>query len=255
MRRTIPGLVTLLALLLATVLATPAAAYTIYFKDGRTLNIKGKPRIANGRAVVTLLNGTQASIDPAQIDDKKTEEMNKRDLGAAVILDQGTTPPQQATATPQPQPPSRLSDIAARDVGPRDQPVTRRSPAASASSATAIPSSLTPYGDAAVASELSQFFLGQKAEAVEVFQGSQGRPLAQVTTSFESSVFRALLTGANALLHVRGRYPQKVSGLELVMVSPAGERAGQFTLTPDMAEALVAKRVSLVSFFLNNVQF
>jgi hypothetical protein len=247
MRRTIPGLVTLLALLLA----APLAAYTIYFKDGRTLNIKGKPRIANGRAVVTLLNGTQASIDPAQIDGKKTEEMNQRDLGAAVILDQGTAP-QQPTATPQPQSPSRLSDIAARDVGPRDQPVTRRSPGASA---RAIPSSLTPYGDAVVASELSQFFLGQKAEGVEVLQGSQGRPLAQVTTSSESSVFRALLTGANALLHVRGRYPQKVSGLELVMVSPAGERAGQFTLTPDMAEALVARRVSLVSFFLNNVQF
>jgi hypothetical protein len=242
-----------LALLLAS-LPTSLAAYTIYFRDGRTLNIKGKPRIANGRAVVTLLNGTQASLDPAQIDDKKTEEMNKRDLGAAEIIDQGTSQPQQ-TPAPQPAPPSRLSDIAARDVGPRDQPVSRRSPAASAGSATAISSSRSPYGDAAVASELSQFFLGQKAEGVAVFQGSQGRPLAQVTTSSESAVFRALLTGANALLHVRGRYPQKVEGLELVMVTPAGERAGQFTLTPAMAEDLVAKRVALVSFFLNHVQF
>ena len=68
-------------------------------------------------------------------------------------------------------------------------------------------------------------------------------------------MFRALLTGANALLHVRGRFPQKVDGLELAMVTPGGERAGQFTLTPDMAEELVAKRVGLVSFFLNNVQF
>ena len=64
---------------------------------------------------------------------------------------------------------------------------------------------------------------------------------------------RALLTGANALLHIRGRYPQKVDGLELVMVSPAGERGGQFTLTHAMAEDLVDKRVALVSFFLKNV--
>lgn len=248
MRRMIPGLATVLALLMA----APLAAYTLYLKDGRTLNIKGKPRIVNGRAVVTMPNGTQASLDPAQIDEKKTEEMNQRDLGAAEILDQGTRQ-QQVTATPQPEPQSRLSDISARGVGPRDAPA-RRNPAAP-TGRTALPSSRAPFGDAAVSSELSQFFLGQKAEGVEIFQGSQGRPLAQVTTSSETSVFRALLTGANALLHIRGRFPQKVDGLEIVMVSPDGERAGQFTLTPDMAEDLVAKRVGLVSFFLNNVQF
>ena len=250
MRRTIPGLVTALAALLAILMAAPLAAYTIYFKDGRTLNTKGKPRIVNGRAVVTLLNGTSAAFDPAQIDQKKTDEMNQRDLGAAVILDQGTNRP-QATPAPQAEPQSRLSDIAAREIGPRDRPAVRpNTPAAGAAT-----SSRAPYGDAAVASELSQFFLGQKAEHVEILQGSQGRPLARVTTSSETSVFRALLTGANALLHVRGRYPQKVDGLELVMVTPNGERAGQFTLTPEMAEDLVAKRVGLVSFFLNNVQF
>ncbi len=255
MRRMIPGLATVLALLVALV-ATPLAAYTLFLKDGRTLNIKGKPRIVNGRAVVTMPNGTQASLDPALIDEKKSEAMNQRDLGAAEILDQGTRQ-QQVTATPQPEPQSRLSDISGRGVGPRDEPA-RRNPAAPTGRASAsggIPSSRTPYGDAAVASELSQFFLGQKAEGVQVFQGSQGRPLAQVTTSSETSVFRALLTGANALLHIRGRFPQKVDGLEIVMVTPAGERAGQFTLTPGMAEDLVAKRVGLVSFFLNNVQF
>lgn len=246
MRRTIPGLVTALALLLA----APLAAYTLYFKDGRTLNTKGKPRTVNGRTVVTLLNGTVASVDPAQIDQKKTDEMNQRDLGAAVILDQGTSRP-QAPPVPQAEPQSRLSEIAARDIGPRDRPAVRPNTPASAGPASARP----PYGDAAIASELSQFFLGQKAEGVEILQGSQGRPLAQVTTSSETSVFRALVTGANALLHVRGRHPQKVDGLELVMVTPSGERAGQFTLTPDMAEDLVAKRVGLVSFFLNHVQF
>lgn len=253
MRRTIPGFATVLAVLLAILLAAPLAAYTIYFRDGRTLNVKGKPRIVNGRALVTLLNGTQASLDPAQIDQKKTDEMNQRDLGAAVLLDRGTGTP-QATPPPPREPQSRLSELAARDVGPRDQPVIRR-PAASAGSAAAVSSSGTPYSDTAIASELSQFFLGQKAEAVEILQGSQGRPLAKVTTNSETAVFRALFTGANALLQVRGRHPQKVDGLELVMVTPGGERAGQFTLTPDMAEDLVAKRVGLVSFFLNNVQF
>lgn len=254
MRRITPALVTVLALLLA----APLAAYTLYLKDGRTLTIKGKPRIANGRALVTLLNGTQAALDASQIDQKKTEEMNKRDLGAAEIIDQGTVQPQPG-AQPQPQTPSRLSDIAARDVGPRDQPVTRREGSAdraNRSRADLLSGSRTPFGDPTVASELKQFFLGQKAEGVQIYQGGQaGRPMAEVTTSSESSVFRALVTGANALLHIRGRYPQKVDGLDLLMVTPNGERAGQFSLTPRMAEDLVAKRVSLVSFFLDNVQF
>ena len=254
MRRTIPALLTLLAL----VLAAPLAAYTIYFRDGRTLNTKGKPRIINGRAWVILPNGTEASFEAQQIDQKKTEEMNKTDLGAAVIIDQGTSR-QQPAAPPTPQPQSRLSDMASRDIGPRDQPAARPGTAGSrarSAAADLLTSTRAPYGDAAVASELKQFFLGQKAEAAEVFQGSHAsRPLAQVTTSSESSVFRALLTGANALLHLRGRYPQKVAGLELLMVSPDGERAGQFALTPEMAEGLVAKRVNLISFYLDNVQF
>lgn len=254
MRRTIPALLTVLTLLLA----APLAAYTIYLKDGRTLNVKGKPRIVDGRALVTLLNGTEAALDPAQIDQKKTEEMNKKDLGAAVIIDQGTSRP-QPVAPPPPQPQSRLSDMASRDVGPRDQPASRPGTSGSrarSAAADLLASTRAPYGDAAVASELKQFFLGQKAEAAEVFQGSHAsRPLAQVTTSSETSVFRALMTGANALLHLRGRYPQKVDGLDLLMVSPDGERAGQFALTPEMAEDLVAKRVNLISFYLDNVQF
>ena len=241
-------------------LAMPLAAYTVYFKDGRTLQCKSKPRIVNGRAVVTLLNNTEASFDPQQIDEKKSEEMNKRNLGAAMILDTGTSRPQATPAPPAPKP--RLSDIAAtREIGPRE-PVTRRNEATSTRASktrsgfvdlTTLPRN--PYGDATVAAELRQFLLGQKTEAVEIYQGTQaGRPLAEFTTTSESSVFRALVGGANALVHIRGRYPA-VSGIELLMVAPNRERAGQFFLTPEMAEDLVGKRVGLVAFFLENVQF
>lgn len=253
MRRTISVLLTVLALLLA----GPLAAYTIYFKDGRSLQTKGKHRVVNGRALVTLLNGTAASLDPSEIDEKKTAELNKQNLGAAEIIDQGTNR-QQPAPTPPAEPQRRLSDITARGdrgIGPRDQPVSRGGSARDAASIAPGAESRTPFSDAAIASELAQFFLGQKAEGVEILQGSQGRPRAQVTTSSENAVFRGLLTGANALLHVRGRFPGKIAGLELLMITPAGERAGQFTLTSDMAEDLVAKRVGLISFFLNNVQF
>lgn len=266
MRRTTPAVLTVLALLLA----GPLAAYTIYLKDGRTLQTKGKHRLVNGRAVVTLLNGTQASFDPKEIDVKRTDEMNKTDLGAAEIIDNGGR--QVPGTPPPPQQPQRISDlIATRGVGPRDVPPARReaAPAGTTPGRTAgsktkagfpdfslMARAAAPYPAADVAAELRQFFLGQKAEGADVFQGTQAdRPLVVVTTSSESSVFRALSVGANALLHVRDRFPGKVSGLELLMATPGRERAGQFVLTPEMAEDLVAKRVGLVSFFLDNVQF
>ena len=270
MRRTTSALLTVLALLLA----APLAAYTIYFKDGRTLQTKGKHRIVNGVAVVTLLNGTQASFNPKEIDVKRTDEVNKTDLGAAEIIDSGA---RQAPGAPPPAPKEqRISDLINKNgAGPREVPQARREaatdgPATGGRSSGAsvgktkagypdfsqIARTSTPYAAADISAELRQFFLGQKAEAADVFQGTQNeRPLVVVTTSSENSVFRALSVGANALLHIRDRFPGKVSGLELLMVTPNRERAGQFVLTPEMAEELVAKRVGLVSFFLDNVQF
>lgn len=252
----------LLISILALALAAPLSAYTVYLRDGRTIKTKDKPRIVNGRAVVILLNGTEAAFDAKEIDAKRTEELNKKNLGAAEIIDGGPSGNAPAPAQQQPQSPSRLTDLAARGVGPRDAPARRSpsSPTAAGRTAAGFPDLLTtsrsPYSDEAVASELRTFFLGQKVEGVAIYQGTQsGRPLAEITTSSEGSVFKALSVGANAVLHIRDRFPQAVSGLELVMVTPSRERAGQFVLTPDMAESLVAKRVNLVAFYLENVQF
>lgn len=258
MRRTAPVRMAALALLMALMAAlttAPLAAYTVFFRDGRTLQTKDKPRVVNGRAVVTLLNGTQASFDPKDIDQRRTDEMNKKNLGAAEIIATDTPAPQEPAPS---QSASRITDIASRGVGTRE-PV-RREASASAKGATAVRDLMTaqrnPYPDAAMASELRTFFLGQKVEGVEVYQGTQtGRPLIEITTSSESAVFRALQVGASAVLHVRDRFPQKTASLELLMLTPGRERAGQFVLTQDMAESLVSKRVSLVSFFLDNVQF
>lgn len=253
------------ALLLALLLASPLAAYTIHFRDGRTIQTKGPYKIVNGRAVVTMLNGTQASIDPKEIDERKTQESNKRDYGAAEILDPGTAPRQGGPQAPSQE---RLSDLinSRRAASKPSLPDPRSPKEGSASKGRAASKTLAgfpdfarlprqPHSNTALAGELRQFFLGQKVAEVEVFDGSQAsRPLIEITTQSESSVFRALATAANALLHVRDRHPE-VTGLDLLMLTPSRERGGQFSLTPEMAEDLVAKRVSLVSFFLDHVQF
>lgn len=259
-----------LALCAAVFVAVPASAYTIYLKDGKTIQSKGKYVLRDGKAYITLPNGTQTFLDAKEIDVARTEQANRRDYGGnAVVLDQGTAPP----PGPQAPPVARrktLSDLIAtrgpetRDL-PRDLPENRReTPAddrgqASRTKAGFLDFSTVarrPFGHTDVASELAQFFRGQGVEEVEVHAGTRNdRPLIEITTNSEGSVFRSLAISANALLHIRGRFPDKVAGFELLLMTPARERAGQFVLTPEMAGDLISKRVELAAFFVQNVQF
>lgn len=253
-----------LALLLISLLASPLAAYTIYLKNGQTIQAKGKYRIEKGKAYITLSNGTQSFIDANEIDVARTESQNKSDYGGnAVILDQGTAGKNQPAPAPPPQ--KKLSELIAGREASRELPGRRDKPVAD----TAKPAVRTragftdlttfsrrPFPQADVLSELQQFFHGQGVDDVEVFAGTQGdRPLIEVTTSSEGAVFRALSIGANALLHIRDRFPNKIGAFELVMVTPSKERGGQFVLTPEMASDLVAKKVEPAAFFVENVQF
>lgn len=262
----------LAAVALAFLLASPLAAYTIYLKNGQTIQAKGKYRIDKDKAYITLSNGQQTFIKASEIDVAKTDAENKSDYGGnAVILDQGT--PGKNQVAPPPPPQKKLSDLiasreAARELpGRRDKP----SPASSSSSSsdTAKPATKTragfndlttlgrrPFPQADVLAELQQFFHGQGIDDVEIFSGTQGdRPLIEVTASSEGAIFRGLTVGANALLHIRDRFPNKIGALELLLVTPTRERGGQFVLTPDLASDLIAKKVEPQAFFVEHVQF
>ena len=254
---------------LAFLLASPLAAYTVYLKNGQTIQAKGKYRIDKGKAYITLSNGQQTFINASEIDVARTEAENKSDYGGnAVILDQGT--PGKNQVTPPPPPKKNLSDMIAGREASRDLPGRRDKPSpVSSTSDTAKPATKTragfsdlttlgrrPFPQADVLAELQQFFHGQGVDDVEVFAGTQSdRPLIEVTTSSEGAVFRGLTIGANALLHIRDRFPNKIGALELLLVTPTKERAGQFVLTPDLASDLVAKKVEPQAFFVEHVQF
>lgn len=253
------------AILLALLLASPLAAYTIYLKNGKTLLVKGKYQIKNGKAYVTLTNGTQGVIDAREIDVARTDEANKSDYGSnAEILDAGTAP-----ANPQSQglPPKRkLSDLIASREASRELPGARRETPLPVDTGRSVKTragypdfavaSRRPYPQADVTAELQQFFHGQNVDDVEIYVGSRNdRPLIEITAGSEGSVFRALSIAANALLHVRDSFPSKVAAFELLLTTPARERAGQFIITPEMASDLVAKKVELTAFYVQNVQF
>lgn len=247
---------------LAFLVAGPLAAYTIYLKDGSTVQSKGKYRIQNGKAYITLANGTQSFIDAKEIDVKKTEEANKSDYGGNAVILQEATPPADGTA-PVPQT-RRLSDVIASRgselPGPQREPVKATPEKATVKTRagyvdfSSVPRRLLEAPE--VANEIRQFFSGQGVKEVEVFAGTTtGHPLVQVTASSENSVFKGLAVAANAILHIRDRFPGQVAAFDLLLITPGGERAGQFVLTPEMASELVSKKVELAAFYIENVQF
>jgi hypothetical protein len=248
-------------LMIAVLTAGPVAAYTIYLKDGSTVQAKSKYRIEGNRAYIVLPNGTQSFIDAREIDVKRTEAANKADYGGNAVILQEAAPPTDGTPAPPPQ--RRLSDVIAKRgselPGPQREPV-KATPLDSLKTRSGHPDLTTlprrAYEPAEIAAEIRQFFLGQGVAEVAVFSGTRpSHPLVQVTASTESGVFKGLAVGANAVLHIRDRFPGKVDAFDLLLVTPTNERAGQFVLTPEMASDLVAKKVQLAAFFIENVQF
>ena len=253
------SIVRALPLFAALLLAAPLAADFLVLKDGSTLQIKGTYTIEKGKALFTLVNGTRSIMDADKIDVAKTEAANKNHYGSATVLDQGASISSNAKPILKQQ---TLSDlINKRGTNPRDLQTTKPQPKPTGIAMTksgfpdlnAVPR--RPLTDPEVAVELLQFLRGQGIAEPQVWAGTQtNRILVEVQTATEAQVFQALNTGANALLQLHERHPQ-VGALELLMLTPAGDKGGQFVLSPEMAADLVAKRTDLVSFFVHNVQF
>ncbi|HSU82357.1 MAG TPA: hypothetical protein VLR69_08040 [Thermoanaerobaculia bacterium] len=259
-----PALLALLALVAAASLLLAAAGYTIVLKDGSTLVAKEKYTVQNGRAIITLLNGTQTFVRADQIDVKKTEQVNKLGLGTGVLVP--GSPQDVGTVPAQPRKDETLADLIHKQgAGPREVPGSKRQkdqPAAGRlvktkagfTDLSAFPRK--PYAHADVTAQLQQFFHTQGFDEVEIWEGTQSdRPLIEISTNSEGSVFKALSTAANGLLQIRTTFPNRLSAFEVLLTTPARERAGQFELTPEMATELVSKRVDVTAFFVHNVQF
>lgn len=257
-----PAILAALALFIAAAVLA-ASGYVVVLKGGKTIAAREKYRVENGRAIITLPNGTQTFVPADQIDVAKTEEVNRTGYGTAVVLP--GDPQELNPGAVQPPKEKTLKDlIAAKEAAPRDLPVNRREKAESSSNLLKTKAGYTDFAtlprrtfaSAEVTAELQRFFRGQGVEEVQIYQGTQGdRPLLEITAASEGSVFKALTTAANALLHVRDTYPGRVAGFELLLTTPARERAGQFLLTPEMATDLVSKKMEVTSFFVRNVQF
>lgn len=254
----------LAAAALLAMLAAPLAAYTIYLKDGSRLVAKEKYRVENGRAIITLQNGTQTFIAAAEIDVARTESANQGNYGTAVVLEDGKVTTAPKPAEPPPAKPTLSDLIASRGAAPRERPEARRpGPDTKAAARTpagnvdlrAVPRA--PFAQLELAAEIQQLYRAQGIqEDVAIFRGTQAdRPLIEITTNSEASIFRALEASAKVLGQVRQRQPRRVAAFEILMMTAARDRAGQFLLTAELASELGGEHADTAAFFVKHVQF
>jgi len=268
LRASIP---TLAAGLLASLLLLPAAAgaYVVHLKDGTTITTQGPPKIDGDQAILTLPAGTQTSYAAAEIDFEKTEEANQVDYGTAKLIDEGRS--EQVAKDQSLDDKRTLGDLLGqRESGQLALPEPRRRrpretaeegeerqlPATKAGFVDLMAVRRETYPKPEIMSEVMRYLKGQGIDDVRVYRGTApDRALLEIVAASEASVFKALKDSANGLVQMNERFPDDVAAFELLLLTENQIRAGQFTLTPDVAAELASGRIDPPSFFLRYVEF
>lgn len=242
------------------------AAYTIVLENGDQIEARSKYTIRDGRAFIVLPSGTETYIDADEIDVAATERANAVGRGGALVIDEGETREiEDRDTAAQDDGRACLSDlITSRDSTPRPpEPTRRRATSASEARTTRTQAGFAdlrslprrPLTDGDLVEAVRRFYRGQEVETLDLFQGTgEDRPFVEITTNSEASVFRALEVSAEALLALRADFPD-IAALEILLMTPDRDRAGQFVMTPELAEELEGGEVTVARFFLDNVQF
>lgn len=249
-----------LVVLLAVAIAAPAAAYTIYLKDGSRIVAREKYTVDGDRAIITLESGTQTFLAFAEIDVPRTDAANETNLGGALVFDDGKFVDRSEVEIETDDSPSTLGDLIDRGTATMRGP-DRPEPAAEESST--IPGlreptadvKLQPLRDIELSAALKAAFTERGVAGASTFQGSGSRPLVELPADSEASVFRNLEVAADVLLAMQEQHPGELEVLEVLMLTSNKQRAGEFALTPAMAQSIASKSVELSTFFVRNVRF
>ncbi len=250
----------LLALAALWLTASPALSYIVFFKDGSQMTTREKPRIEGEMAILILPSGTEASYQASEIDFEKTERINVIDYGTARLVE-GMEQTQLAKGVRFEEDETTFGDVISgrslalpevrkrEAVAPADQ-----LPTTIAGFTDLMAFDRSPYPSAEVAGEVLGYLKGQGVERARIFKGTvNDRPLIEIVTPSEASVFEALKVTAAGLQQIHER--SGVEAFELVLMTESQDRAGQFLLTPERADLLVTERLTAAQFFLRFVEF
>ena len=238
-----PFIIAALAILIAT--QTFAASYWVVTKDGTRYEAKTKWTMVNGKAMITLVNGTVMAIDPGSIDVAKSEETTRLGGGSLFGVEQlpGTSTSKASTLG---------SSIRLHKL-PSSQPAV----AAPATTATDIPQPSAP-GTGLGTDVIGRF--ERAFENVGIFEhklvatGTKSLR-ADLTADTEDKVFNTLTATAFLIVHNAGIAGVQIDSVDLFLKTTTGGAAGRFHVTRDDAQALEAKTMTPQAYFVLKVLF
>jgi hypothetical protein len=226
-----------LAVLVAAQLS--AASYFVVMKDGSRYEAKAKWTIVNGKAMITLTNGSVMSLDPKLIDVAKSEEVTR--LGGGSVLGVELAPV-ASTAKP-----SALgSEIRLRKLPQSPEaPVTTTTP-------VDTPPPIEPGAG------LGSDVIGKFERAFENVGIFEHKTIAtgphslrsDLTADNEDKVFNTLTATAFLMVHIPG---VQIDSVDLFLKTTTGGAAGRFHVTHDDAVALESKTITPQGYFVLKV--
>lgn len=226
-------------------------SYVVYLKDGSTYTAKERYRVENGKAIITLMNGTIISIDLNLIDIKKTEEYNKSGIDSAIVLDDV----KQAPSTPRETTKPSLGDIAKPKPVQEVKKITIGGSKASAKQKV-IEEGEKPYDDELVRKTIGkvldnvylfehQILMGSTPDSVKII----------VTTDNEKDVFSSLTAIAKAVSELYDNGKRSINTVEIYLKTISGAPAGRFRTDIPTIKNLAEGNISPQQFFVKYVLF
>jgi hypothetical protein len=207
------------------------ASYIVVLKGGKQYKAKAKWTVVNGKALIQLENGQSITIDPALIDEAKSEETTKLGLGNVRIM-------------------NIRPDLAAPTAAPKQQAPTQQ---------TAPAVAPAPVSNSAISTEVIMKF-ERAYENVGIFEhkltpSGAHSIRAEVTADSEDKVFNAISATSFLMVRNAGVAGAQVDMVELFMKTTNGGAAGRFQMTREDAQALDAKAMSLQEYFVRKVLY
>lgn len=231
--------------------ANAFATYYVVLKNGTAYKAKAKWTMKAGRAQIALENGQFLELDPALIDEAKSEQVTRSGLGDVRVIAVGTTDTAPAAA-----PQSSLGSsfrLRKLPASQQQQPAVSK-PASSAASTAAAP---VPTGGAMISSEVVEKF-ARAYENVGLFEqkltAAGPRSLrAELTADSEDKVFNAISATSFLMVRNAGVPGAQIDTVELFMKTTTGGSSGRFQMNREDAQALDAKTISQQEYFVRRV--
>ena len=231
----------------ATLLLVPQAFATYYvvLKDGTKYRAQDRWTMVNGKALISLENGSQLQIDPTLIDAAKTDAINKSGMGDVTMINTA----QPSNSGNQPAKSSSELGSFSKLKGGSTPPVS--------GGATLPRSGDVPQ--AMISSDVIARF-GPVYENVGIF-GSKTTPTGptsvrvELVADNETQAFNAISATAYMLVKLPTVANTKLTNVELNMTTIKQGNAGKFNMTAEDAEALQSRKISLPKYYVDKVIF